>query len=127
MRGGNFEKWCKQVEKEAKTLGKSTDDMWSPNLRFRTMIAEEVGDEESLYLSPDGQWIHDERTGGVYVLRPWKGGLTQSGRKYPVMLSMNRKMSSAPYGFPPLSKDQAIANLGLEEGTKYYEDWWGQW
>lgn len=127
MRGGLFEKMAKQCEADAKNTGKSLDDLWSPGIRFRMMLAEEVGDEESLYLGPDGQWVHDERTGGVYVLRPWKGRLAQSGREYPVMLSMNRKMSSAPYGFPPLSKDQAIANLGLEEGTKYYGDWWDPW
>lgn len=85
----------------------------------------EFGERVHLYIA--GNEVKDNRTGGIYLFEPVNGTLAGKGKKYPVWVNVNRKMTSLLYGFPPLSKEQAIAHLGEKEGAEYYDNWWKPW
>ena len=115
-------------------LEASWDNIKSQSLRDSILLGEELevalgraefGERVYLYIA--GNEVKDTRTGGIYLCEPVKGDLAGKGKKYPVWMNVNRKMSSLLYGFTPLSKEQAISHLGEVEGAKYYEDWWTQW
>jgi hypothetical protein len=95
----------------------------SPRLRERLLLEEEFGEAEAQGLEVRGQWVWDKRTGGVYTREASLGELAGKGKKHPVLLNVRRNLTSARYGFVPLSRQMARERLG-PAGDEYYEEWW---